>query len=147
LVAGSHHHLTPESERRHRAPIFFASGAEGKQDKLSCGRWARGDSADIWQEDVATQPPILHIHYCADASVTAVIGNDLLDPTVERLLRSLRVGCILVPASAVDPVELDALADSGGRIASSGAAVVVASTPPSAVFVCASGTAQAPVGA
>jgi predicted amidohydrolase len=111
LVCGSMH-VERDGQRRNVSPILLPGGRSREHFKFghaSLPLPARDGSVVDHREDVVTHPPVISVLMCGDWSFTVLIGQDLLEPGVDRILELLGVRLVLVPscsprADTLEPV-------------------------------------------
>lgn len=109
LVCGSLH-VERDGQRRNVSPILLPGGRTIEHFKLSRSSLplpAADGTAVPHVEDIVTEPPVITVLRCGDWSFTVLIGTDLLEPGVDRIIELAGVRLVLVPACAVhtDPFE------------------------------------------
>lgn len=100
LVCGSMH-IERNGQRRNASPILLPGGRSIEHFKFGPASQplpaADGSLVDH-REDVVTHPSVIPVLMCGDWSFTVLIGQDLLEPGVDRILELLGVRLVLVPS-------------------------------------------------
>jgi predicted amidohydrolase len=100
LVCGSMH-VERDGQRRNMSPILLPGGKRVEHLKFGAASQplpaANGNFLEH-HEDVATQPSMITVLMCGDWSFTVLIGQDLVEPGVDRVLELLGVRLVLVPS-------------------------------------------------
>jgi predicted amidohydrolase len=100
LVCGSMH-VERDGQRRNVSPILLPGGRRIEHFKFgraSLPLPAQDGSLVAHREDVVTHPSVIAVLMCGDWSFTVLIGQDLLEPGVDRILELLGVRLVLVPS-------------------------------------------------
>jgi hypothetical protein len=103
LVCGSMH-VERDGQRRNVTPILLPGGRTIEHAKLSRASLplpGADGTAVPHVEDVVTDPPVITVLMCGDWSFTALIGTDLLEPGVDRIIEIAGVRLVLVPACEI----------------------------------------------
>jgi len=111
LVCGSMH-VERDGQRRNASPILLPGGRSIEHFKFGQASlpFPAEDGALVeHREDVVMHPPVIPVLMCGDWSFTVLIGPDLLEPGVDRILELLGVRLVLVPscsprADALEPI-------------------------------------------
>jgi predicted amidohydrolase len=124
LVCGSMH-VERDGQPRSESLILLPGGRVIEHFKFSSLRLPLpGEDGSILehQEDVVTEPAVIPLLMCGDWSFTVLIGKDLLEPGVDRILELLGVRLVLVPSCSP---ETDVLELSASTLAARNLAVVL----------------------
>jgi predicted amidohydrolase len=103
LVCGSMH-VERDGQRRNVSPVLLPGGRRIEHAKLSRASLPLSDADGTvvpHAEDITTDPPVVTVLMCGDWSFTVLIGTDLLEPGVNRIIEIAGVRLVLVPACAV----------------------------------------------
>lgn len=109
LICGSMH-VERNGQRRNVSPILLPGGRLIEHAKLSRSSLPLPTADGVvvpHAEDITTDPPVITVLMCGDWSFTVLIGTDILEPGVARIIELTGVRLILVPACSpqTDPFE------------------------------------------